>query len=309
MKNEIPAPAAAVSENDERFAYLNDWKGLNEKDRAYYIMTETLFEEYILSPDSQAKHNVPAGKVTKYRMNDCTIYPGVARDYYIYVPAQYNPEKPAALTVYLDGSEYMDYCNAHIMMDNLIHQKEMPVTIGLFIAPGDKGPGYPIYGGSDNRSIEYDSIDEKFSEFLAKDMLPILEKQFNISTDPASRCIVGMSSAGNAAFVAAWHRPDLFGKVISHSGSFTNLRGGHLMPTLVRTEEKRNIRIFLQTNKLDLNTVFGDWRMANQYMASSLEYKGYDYEFFEGTGGHTYKCASQMLPNTMRWMWRDYPKD
>lgn len=298
-----------VVSTENPFAYLDEWEGLNDKDRAYYIMTETLDEEYKLGADSLPQDGVPVGTVQKYHMDDCKTYPGVGRDYYIYVPAQYDPTKPASLAVYLDGSEFMDYCNAHILMDNLIAKKDVPIMIGLFISPGDKGPGYPVYGGKDNRSIEYDSIDEKFSQFLEKDMLPIIKGSYSISDDPSEHVIIGLSSAGNASFMAAFHRPDLFGKVICSCGSFTNLRGGHLVPTMVRMEPRRNIRVSLQTNKYDLNTVFGDWRVANHYLASSLEYQEYDYEFFEGTGGHTYNCVGSRLPQTMRWLWREYTGD
>ena len=293
---------------DEKFAFLDSWNGLSEQDRAYYMRSMSGNEPYQLKGDSLPQKGVPAGKITKYHMPDCSKYPGVARDYWIYVPATYRSNQTACLIIYLDGYNYISNCNAQYVMDNLIYKKEMPVSIALFIGPGDKGPGYPIYGGEDNRSVEYDSIDGTFADFLIQDMIPVLKEKYNITDDPDGRMIVGMSSGGNAAFAAAWNRPDAFRKVISHSGSFTNLRGGNLFPTLIRTSEKKPIKVFLCTGEKDLDTTFGSWRISNEYMASSLQYKGYSYDFQEGVGGHTYMYGGMLLPDTMRWMWKDYIK-
>lgn len=293
-----------------RFAFLDTWTGLSDKDRAYYLMSLPGDDEpYSLGSDSLPQENVPQGTLTNYHMDDCSTYPGVARDYWLYVPKQYDPAKPACLMIFLDGLNYVNDCNAHILMDNLIAKGEIPVTIGLFVGTGNKGPGLPIYGGTDNRSIEYDSIDDKFANFLIEDLLPEVEKEYSITADPEGRGICGMSSGGIAAFMAAWNRPDAFRKVISHCGSFTNIRGGHLVPTMIREQPKKPIRVSLQTGEKDLDIVFGCWRIANQYMASSLEYMSYDYELHVGVGGHNRKHAAELLPNTMRWIWRDYPRN
>ncbi len=290
---------------DERFAFLDSWNGLSEQDRACYMMSMSGDEPYTLQRDSFPQGN-PVGDITAFHMDDCRTYPGVGRDYWIYVPKQYHASRAACLMIFLDGRAYIDTCNVTTLMDNKIARGEMPVTIGLFVGPGDIGPGYPIYGGTDNRSEEYDSIDDRFARFLIEDMIPLIKSSYSITDNPEGRCIVGMSSAGNAAFVAAYHRPDAFRKVISNSGSFTNLRGGHLMPTKIRTEEKRPLRVVLTTGEKDLDTVFGSRCKANEYMASSLAYKGYDYQFFKGVGGHTYMYTGELFPQIISWMWRDY---
>lgn len=290
---------------DNKFAFLDSWNGLSDQDRAYYMMSMSGDEPYNLKEDSLNQNGVPEGTIKKYHMPDCKTYPGVARDYWVYIPHQYKEATRVGLIIYLDGYDYISNCNANFVMDNLIYKNEMPVCIGVFVGPGDKGPGYPIYGGTDNRSIEYDSIDEVFGRFLIDDLIPKLKEEYTFSDDPDDHMIVGMSSGGNAAFAAAWNWPDTFRKVISHSGSFTNLRGGYKMPTLIRSSEKKPIKMWFCTGEKDLDTVFGSWKSANEYMATSLAYKGYEYKFCEGVGGHTYLFGGMLLPDAMRWMWKE----
>jgi enterochelin esterase family protein len=195
--------------------------------------------------------------------------------------------------------------NAPIVFDNLIHKGEMPVTIGVFVNPGDKGTGMPIWGGNDNRSLEYDSLNDHYARFLLEELLPEVEKDYVITHDPAGRAICGISSGGICAFTVAWERPDAFSKVVSHCGSFTNVRGGHNYPSLIRKSPAKPLRVFLQSGTNDFNLVFGNWPIANQDMASALAYKGYDYQFVFGEGGHTLKHGGAIFPDTLRWLWRD----
>lgn len=287
---------------DNKFAFLDNWT-ISDQDRAYYMMTMSLDEPYKFTSDSLKQEGVPEGKVIQYHMPDCKTYPGVARDYWVYVPQQYKACADTKLIVYLDGYKFIANSNATIAMDNLIYKNEMPVCIAVFVGPGDKGPGYPIYGGTDNRSIEYDSADEVYGRFLIEEIIPKLKEEYTFSDDPDDHMIIGMSSSGNAAFSAAWHWPDTFRKVISHCGSFTNMRGGHKFPVLVRTSEKKPIKVWLCTGEKDLDTVFGSWKIANEYMASSLAYRGYEYKFYEGVGGHSWLYGGMLLPDAMRWMW------
>jgi enterochelin esterase family protein len=209
--------------------------------------------------------------------------------------------------VFQDAGFYLDLTNILVVFDNLIHKQEMPVTIGLFISPGDNGPGDPIWGGNTNRSFEYDSLGDQYARFLLEELLPEIEKDYNIVKDPAGRAICGVSSGGICAFTVAWERPDAFGKVVSHCGSFTNKRGGHNYPSLIRRTETKPIRVFLQSGSKDLDVVFGNWPIANQDMASALAYMEYDYRFVFGEGGHSLKHGGAIFPDTMRWLWRDYP--
>jgi enterochelin esterase family protein len=264
---------------------------------------------YTLGPDSMPQAGVPRGDVRRYRWTSARIYPGVERDYWVYVPQQYDGSRPACLMVFQDAPLYLGPdANIPIAFDNLIHQGAMPLTIGLFVSPGEQGPGMPRWGGTDNRSVEYDTRSDRYARFLLEEMLPSLEQQYNLVGDPAGRAICGISSGGICAFTVAWERPDAFRKVVSHCGSFTAIRGGNLYPSLIRKSAARPLRVFLQTGTRDLDVVFGNWVIANQDMAAALAYKGYDYQFVLGEGGHSPAHGGALFPDTMRWLWRDYPR-
>jgi enterochelin esterase-like enzyme len=251
---------------------------------------------------------VPRGAISAHRWVSERIFPGTARDYWLYVPQQYDGSRPACLMVFQDGER--EYLGPHIavanVFDNLIQRGEMPLTIGLLVNPGDKGPGNPLYGGSDNRSVEYDSLGDRYARFLIEELLPTVAQRYRIVDDPAGRAVCGISSGGICAFTVAWERPDAFGKVVSHCGSFANIRGGHAYPSLIRQGERRPIRVFLQTGARDLDCVFGNWPLANREMAAALAYREYDYQFVFGEGGHTLRHGGAIFPETMRWLWRDY---
>jgi enterochelin esterase-like enzyme len=246
--------------------------------------------------------------LTQHRWTTSSIYPNVEREYWVYVPQQYDPATPACLMVFQDAYIYLgEDINTPLVFDNLIHKGEMPVTIGLFVTAGETGPGLPLWGGTDNRSVEYDSLGDTYARFLLEELIPEVEKEYNLVQDAAGRAICGISSGGICAFTVAWERPDLFHKVVSHCGSFVNLRGGHEYPFLVRSNDAKSIRVFLQANTQDLDIVFGNWHLANQTMAAALAYKGYDYKFVVGEGRHNLKFGGSIFPDTLRWLWRDYP--
>jgi enterochelin esterase-like enzyme len=235
------------------------------------------------------------------------VFPGTTRDYYVYVPAQYDPGTPAALMVFQDGHAYVkadgDF-RVPIVFDNLIHQKAMPVTIGVFIDPGHRGserPENPFRNS--NRSVEYDDLSERYARFLIEEIIPELRKSYALADDARLRAIAGLSSGGICAFTVAWQRPDVFHKVVSHIGSFTNIRGGHEYPAFIRRDAKRDIKVFLQDGSNDLDNDFGNWWLANLQMASALDFRGYDYRFVRGTGGHDGKHGGAILPETLRWLW------
>lgn len=278
---------------------------LRKKDGLMMNERQSLDEPYILGPDSLPQPGTPQGEVTRYRWESSLIYPETQRDYWLYIPRQYDPAQPASLMVFQDGESYLgSYVNAPIVFDNLIHHGEMPITIGLFVSPGDKGPGNAIYGGTDNRSIEYDSLNDHYARFLLEELLPEIGQRYNIVSDPASRAICGISSGGICAFTVAWQRPDAFRKVVSHCGSFANIRGGHNYPSLIRQSNAKPLRVFLQSGAKDLDLIYGNWPIANQDMAAALAYRDYDYQFVFGEGGHTLKHGGAIFPDTLRWLWR-----
>ena len=271
-------------------------------------------KQYRYGDDSRIHDGVPVGDVTTLELMDSKTFPGTRRRFYIYVPKQYDANQPASLMVFQDGHAYLnrdgDY-RATVVMDNLIHQGQMPVTIGVFVDPGHVSDTLPEKPGwkpnPANRSVEYDTINGDYATFLIDEILPPILKQYNISDDPKQTIICGASSGGICAFNAAWHRPERFGNVISHIGSFTNIRHGDTLPGIVRKTEKKPIRVFLQDGSKDLDNEHGNWPLANQQMAMALAFKGYNYKFVFGEGGHTGNHGGSIFPDTIRWIWRDHP--
>ena len=263
--------------------------------------------DYKLSPDSQPKDGVPRGKVTKREWKS-EVFPGTVRNYWVYVPAQYDGSKPACVMVFQDGGAYVkedgDF-RAPIVFDNLIHEGAMPVTIGIFIDPGE----IPAKEGEKavrNRSFEYDTLSGQYAKFLLEEILPAVGKEYKLTGEASGRAICGISSGGICAFTVAWQRPDAFSKVLSHVGSFTNIRGGHVYPALIRKTDPKPIRVFLQDGSGDLDNQHGNWPLANQEMAAALKFAKYDYRFEYGTGAHSGKHGGAILPESLRWLWHDH---
>ena len=262
--------------------------------------------EYVLGIDSLSQEGVPKGTVVKRTWNSSSIYPETTTDYWVYVPAQYNDAEPACVMVFQDGQAYVHAegsVRAPTVFDNLIHQGEMPVTIGIFINPGR------TESTNDQRSIQYVTIDDTYARFLLEEIIPEVEKDYNLVNDASGRAISGMSDGGLASFTVAWERPDAFSKVISHIGSYTRLLGGSQYPYLIR-ETRGNpkpIRVFLQDGENDLNILQGNWTLSNLSMESALMFARYDYRFELGTGGHSLEHGGAIFPDTLRWIWRDYP--
>lgn len=277
-----------------------------------YTTTEVRADEaeYSFGPDSLVQPNVPQGRIEQRRHVSTKVFPGTERDYWIYIPAQFKREKPACLMVFQDGGSYVrkngQYRTATVF-DNLIHKGKMPVTIGVFINPGVIPPSRENSQPRRNRSFEYDSLGDQYARFLLEEFLPPLDEVYNISQDPEDRAVAGISSGAICAWTVAWERPNSFRKVLSHVGSFTNIRGGHNYHAMIRKTEKKPIRVFLQEGSNDLNNLHGSWPLANRQMASSLEFSGYDYKFVMGTGGHNGRHGGAILPESLIWLWRDHP--
>ena len=287
-------------------------------------------DQYVLGPDSLPKEGVPRGKIVAMPPFESKIYAGTTRTWWLYVPAQYDGSKPACVMVFQDGGEAKGDpaqpgpLHATYVCDNLIASREMPVTIGIFIAPGNFPATEPGGKGRSNRSVEYDTPDNTYARFLLEEILPEVGKQYKLTDRPEERLICGGSSGGICAFKVAWERPDAFQKVVSWIGSFTNIRGGYHYPFLIREtapketehtnptpEEKsvlelrRKTRIFLQDGRADLDNAHGNWPLANQEMAAALRFAGWDYRFVLGEGTHSDRQAASLFPETMRWMWHD----
>ncbi|MGN6547494.1 MAG: alpha/beta hydrolase [Aureliella sp.] len=268
-------------------------------------------EAYKPGPDAERQADVPQGKVTEHVWKS-QIFPDTVRRYYVYVPAQYDGKQSAAVMVFQDGHAYVDpkgQFRAPIVMDNLIHRGEMPVTIGIFIDPGHKGelPKKPGWQPTPrNRSFEYDTLSDQYARFLLEEILPEVGKEYKLTKNADARAICGISSGGICAFTVAWERPDEFRKVISHVGSFVNIRGGHNYEANIRKTPAKPLRVFLQDGSGDLDNEHGNWPLANQQMAAALKFKKYDYRFEYGEGAHSGAHGGAILPDTLRWIWRDW---
>ena len=263
-------------------------------------------EVYETHPDSRERQDVPKGTVKQMPAWQSKIFEGTKRDWWVYVPAQYRPENPAAVMVFQDGAGPKDYLPT--VLDNLIAKGDIPVMVGIFINPGTRADG-----GS-NRSFEYDTLSDQYARFLLEEILPEVEKTVKLRHDAASRAISGASSGGICSFTVAWERPNEFSKVLSWIGSFTNIaagktlrEGGHNYEAMVRkTFPRKPIRVFLQDGANDLDNANGNWPLANQTLARSLAYAGYDYKFEFGHGFHSNRHGRAILPDSLRWLWRDY---
>ena len=264
-------------------------------------------EAYIDQPDLAEKSDVPRGKLVHQQPWESKIFPNTKREWWVYVPAQYDGNQPICVMVFQDGSGYTGFVPT--VFDNLIAKGEMPVTAAVFINPGTM----PGPEGRRERSVEYDTLSDRYARFVLEEILPEVEKTVKLRRDAESRAIAGISSGGICAWTVAWERPQEFRKVLSWVGSFTNIasgtsrrEGGHNYEALIRKSPKKPIRIFLQDGANDLDNANGNWPLANQQMAKALDFAHYDYKFVYGNGFHSNRHGRAILPDSLRWLWRDY---
>jgi enterochelin esterase family protein len=278
--------------------------------------------QYRLGPDSLPQEGVPKGDIRGPFTLPCQVYPGTQHTYWVYVPAQYDPAVPAALMVFQDGQAFKNETGdmrAQNVMDNLIYRREIPVMLGVFINPGrrpDQPEPTPKEWGdrTTNRPTEYNSLDDRYARVITEELMPALAKDYNVSKDPEMHGIGGSSSGAIAAFTVAWERPDHFRKVLSNVGSFVNLRGGHVYPEKVLAAERKPIRVYLCDGRNDNRGLRGtrydetrDWFFQNVRLMKALTQKGYDVNYSWGMNNHGQKFGGAILPEMMRWLWRDGP--
>ncbi len=294
------------------------------------VQAQGLDDYYKLGPDSLPQEGVPKGTLTEAQVIPSQAYPGTQHTYWVYVPAQYDPKVPAALMIFNDGQAFKQEdgaLRAQNVMDNLIYRREIPVMIGVFINPGrtpeQPEPNPKEWGDrTTNRPTEYNSLDDRYARVIIDELMPKLYEKYNISRQAKDHGIGGASSGAIAAFTVAWERPDQFHKVLSIVGSFTNLRGGHVYPEKVRATEKKPIRVFFQDGRNDnrgerRNGEYDetrDWFKQNVRLVEAMTEKGYDINYTWGIGLHGSRQGGAIMPEMMRWLWRDHgvstdPKD
>jgi enterochelin esterase family protein len=287
-------------------------------------------------PLSYLLPGVPSGHLSEKLTHTSKIYDGMKSNYWIYVPAQYSPQTPAALMVFQDGGGYANRDDRVILsaIDNLIAQHKIPVMICVFINPGSikDSPGTPTYTqvsahaarfqrtlDDAMRSTLYDTVSDRYPRFLRDEILAEVGSRYNLRKDAYSRAIAGASSGGICSFNAAWQQLDQapqFSRVLSWIGSFTNIQweeqtyapeGGQDYPDKVLRGPKRNLRVWLQDGSNDMeNPNWGSWPLANIRMANALKTRGYDFHFSFGQGTHNGAHGSAQFPQAMTWLWRDY---
>lgn len=290
---------------------------------------------YPLTTDSLPAADAPRGRLEGPLEFHSQIYPGTVRRYWIFVPAQYRDDQPASLLVFQDGQRATNpegSLRIPTVLENLIHQGDLPVTIGLFITPGHRAERYPddlAMGNPDHRAQEYDALDDRYARMLIDELLPLVRRRYRISDDPAQHAIGGTSSGAICAFTVAWHRPEVFGKVISMIGSYVSIGyqpatderplrpGGDLYPTLIRKSPIRPLRIFLQDGSNDLDNEHGHWFLANQQMLAALKWANanadrlgmpgprYQVRHVWGEGAHSDEHGGALLPDILRWLWSE----
>ena len=291
--------------------------------------------EYALMPDSLPHDGVPKGRLEGPFEFHSSIIAGTVRQYWIYVPAQYNPKKPkpANVLVFQDGQRATNpdgQLRVPQVMENLIAKGQMPVTIGIFITPGNTTDIYPTDLGMKNpnhRAAEYDALNDAYARMLIEEILPEVGKKYSLTSDPEKRAIGGTSSGAICAFTVAWQRPEYFRRVISMIGSYTSIGyrpatgtepmtpGGDLYPTLIRKNPIKPLRIYLQDGEHDLSNEHGNWFLANQQMLSALEYANdkadkagtlgarYEVKHSWGDGAHSDAHGGVLLPEILKWIW------
>ncbi|WP_301430933.1 alpha/beta hydrolase [Acinetobacter baumannii] len=286
-----------------------DFPGIPEKDISEYLKDD--IKNYNLD-DSISLRNIDLVS----HLEEVTI---VSKKYYpnqkyitkVYIPKnKKNIERYQVLFV-LDGASFLQDAITPFSfpilptIDSLVEENKIPPTICVFIDPSSEGPGYPIYGGTGNRSVEYDTCSSDYGSFLINEIIPELKRSLNLKNNFKNMAIMGASSGGSAAFGVSWYHTEYFNKVLTSIGSFVNIRGSDKYIDFVRKSEKKDIKIYIQDGRNDLNTIFGNWTIANENLASSLAYKNYNYFFNQGNGGHNYFALNEIFDEALIWLLND----
>ena len=291
--------------------------------------------DYPLTPDSLVQPGVAQGRLEGPFEWTSKVFAGTVRRYWVYVPAGYDPRRPPNLLVFQDGQRATNPngpLRVPVVLDNLIARHDIPPTLGLFVTPGNLSAHYPADLGTsnpDHRAPEYDALGDDYARLLIDELLPEIARKWRFSGDPKRRAIGGTSSGAIAAWTVAWRHPEAFANVVSFIGSYTSIGlklgagsqvlapGGDLYPGLIRKSAIRPIRIFLQDGSNDLDNEHGNWFLANQQMLAALNWANahadqaitagarYDVNHLWGDGAHADTHGGAILPDVLRWIWRD----
>lgn len=264
------------------------------------------------NPDSYPKPGVPQGKLSEKHTITSKIYDGMKADFWYYAAPGVTPSVPAPLMVWQDGQNLtsgdLSKYRLFTVTENLVAQKLIPPMVHVLIAPGFAPDGKAM------RSIEYDTVSDRYNHFLLEEVLPEVEKAYKLRPDGYSRGIAGESSGGICSLNSAWFNPEKFARVHSTIGSYTSIQwhpeekldGGNVYPNMVRKMPKRNIRVWMSDGADDLENNHGSWPLQNVQLANSLKMREYDFHFRFGVATHDSAQAAIDLPESLAWLWRGY---
>jgi enterochelin esterase-like enzyme len=264
------------------------------------------------NPDSYPKPGIPKGTLSDKKTITSKIYDGATADYWVYASPGVDPARPAALMVWQDGQGLVngDLSALHLftVTENLVAQKLLPPIVHVMISPAMDRNKRSL------RSIQYDTVSDRFGKFLMEEVLPEVEKTYKLRPDGYSRAIAGESSGAICAFNVAWFFTDKFSRVHSAIGSYTSIQwrpdehmdGGNVYPFRIRRDPKKNIRVWQSDGVEDIENQFGSWPLQAVQFANSLKMKGYDFHFRMGEAAHNSSQAALDLPESLAWLWRDY---
>jgi enterochelin esterase-like enzyme len=264
------------------------------------------------NPDSYPKPGVPKGTLSEKKTITSRIYDGATADYWVYASPGVDPAVPAALMVWQDGQSLVhgDLSSLRLftVTENLVAQKLIPPMVHVMISPAIGRDQRSI------RSIQYDTVSDRFGRFLLEEILPEVEKTYKLRPDGYSRGIAGESSGAICALNTAWYFTAQFTRVHSTIGSYTalqwhpeeHLEGGNIYPFRIRREPRKNIRIWQSDGVDDIENRFGSWPLQAVQLANSLKMAGYDFHFRLGEAAHNSAQAALDLPESLSWLWRGY---
>ena len=267
------------------------------------------------NPDSYPRPGVARGHMSARKTLWSRVYPGMSANFWVYANAGVDLKNGAPLMVWQDGETIAGNVDLlrlrlQIVTDNLVAKKLIPPMVHVLIQPGDGGEAR----GARMRSIQYDTVSDRYGKYLLEEILPDVEKTYRIRKDAYSRAIAGASSGAICALNTAWYYPEQFSRVLSHIGSYTAIQwqpekgidGGYILSHRVRREARKNLRVWLSDGADDIENQAGSWPLNNIQLANSLKMKGYDFHFRFGESAHAIAQGAMDLPESLVWLWRDY---
>lgn len=278
---------------------------------------------YTEAPELKVRPEIPVGELHEFSMHstDSKLYPGVKGPYerkvVVYIPKQYVPGTPAPFMLAHDGLDYRG--SLPKVLDNMIADKRLPVMLAVLLSSGGgDGPG-------SERGLEYDTVSDKYADFVESEVLPRIAKEFHVAftTDPEGRATMGGSSGGAAAFTLGWFRPDLYRRILTYSGTYVNQQSPksaqvphgawEYHENLIPKNDVKPLRIWMEVGENDNNSKRGydnlhNWTAGNQRMAAALKAKNYlyHYVFAQGAGHNDGKVVRATLPAALEWLWKGF---